>query len=224
MGRWIDVSMVIKDGLRTNTSRPGEEVQLTYDVRPEDNTEKPKTIRRINARLHVATHVDAPEHMVQGGKRLDEFPVDTFAGRAVVVDMYHKVPGGIITSADLEDAASDDLHPGDILILRTGWNEHYAEPNFFDDSPYFDPPAAAWCIDQALKMVVVDFLCDPPDAARQTEGPDAFKRAVLTGNVLVVTNADNLNEISARTVTFYAFPLRIVPSEASLARAVVWEN
>src|SRR5215471_16170426 len=154
MGRWIDISMAVTDGLRTNHSRPGEEVRITYDVDPKLNPEQRKTVRRINARFHTGTHIDGPEHLVAGGKRLDEFPIERFVGRAWVVDMYHKVPRGIITTSDLDTAVGGKVEAGDIVLLRTGWNSHYAEADFFSDSPWLDPEAADWCIAKRLKMIV----------------------------------------------------------------------
>jgi arylformamidase len=224
MGRWIDISMPITDGLRSNHSRPGEEVQITYDVTPADDPEKRKTVRRLNARLHVGTHIDGPEHLLLGGERLDEFPIESFVGRARVIDMYHKSPAGVITADDLERGARGTVREGDIVILRTGWNSRYSESNFFSDSPYFHPGAADWSISKKLKMVVVDFLCDPVERERQVGGVDAFKTRVLAAGILVMTNADNLAQIRAQEVMLYAFPLRILPSEAAPTRAVVWED
>lgn len=224
MGRWIDISMAVPDGLRTNTSKPGEEVRITYDVQPSDDPPRAKTVRRVNARLHVGTHVDGPEHMVRGAKRLDEFPVDAFTGRAWIADMYDKVPRGVISAKDVERAVRTEVREGDMVILRTGWNAHYADPNFFSDSPVFDPAAADWFIGRKVKMVVVDFLCDPILKGPHDGPDDPFKTKTLGAGVLVLTNADNLDEITKDRVTLYAFPLKLVPSESGLTRAVVWEE
>jgi arylformamidase len=224
MGRWIDISMAVTDGLRTNHSKPGEEVRITCDVTPEQDAEKRKTVRRIGTRLHIGTHVDAPEHLVVGGKRIDQYPIDTFVGPAWVVDMYHKVPKGIITAADLDAAIGTKVGKGDIIIVRTGWNSHYADPEFFRDSPYFHPDAASWCIQKQLKIVAVDFLCDPLASELQIGEPDAFKVKMLSAGILVMTNADDLDQIKKEQVTLYAFPLKVVPAEAGLTRAVVWEE
>jgi arylformamidase len=222
MGKWIDISMEVTDGLRTNHSKPGEEVQITYDVKPD--AVHAKTVRRVATRLHIGTHVDGPEHLVRGGKRLDEYPVDAFVGQAWVIDMYHKVPKGKITAEDLDNAVGKKVGAGDIIILRTGWNSHYTDPDFFTDSPYFDSKAADWCIQKGFKMVAIDFLSDPVAKELQTEGPDIFKTKLLAAGILVMTNADNLDQIKKERVTLYAFPLKIVPSEAGLTRAVVWEE
>jgi arylformamidase len=221
MGRWIDISMEVYDGLRTNSSKPGEEVRITYDVKPGPGENK--SIRRISTRLHIGTHVDGPEHVIIGGKRIDEYPIDRFVGRAWVIDMYHKVPRGIITAAELDKAVGEKIRQGDIIIVRTGWNSHYTEPDFFTKSPYFDPNTADWIIEKGLKMVVIDFLSDTPVKELKAPGP-TFKKRLLDKEILIVTNANDLDQIKKEQVTLYAFPLKISPSEAGLTRAVVWEE
>lgn len=37
---------------------------------------------------HVGTHIDAPAHMLKGGKMLDQFPIERLLGRGV----YIRVP------------------------------------------------------------------------------------------------------------------------------------
>jgi arylformamidase len=223
MGKWIDISMEVTDGLRTNFSKPGEEVRITYDVKPEAEAGHNKTVRRINARLHSGTHIDGPEHMVIGGKRIDQYSLETFVGRAWVVDMSHKVPKGIITAAEIDKGVGEKAEKGDILIVRTGWNSHYSAPNFFTDSPAFDPRAAGWCIERGLKMVVIDCLAGTNVKELQVAGP-GFKERLLAAGILIMTNADGLNQIEKEQVTLYAFPLKVVPSESALTRAVVWEE
>jgi arylformamidase len=221
MGRWIDISMAVTDGLRTNTSKPGEEVRISYDVKPVEGSKK--TVRRINTRLHSGTHIDGPEHLVPGGKRIDQYPMETFVGRAWVIDMSHKVPKGMITAAELDKAVGNKVAKGDIIIVRTGWNSHYTAPHFFTDSPYFEPKAADWCIEKGIKIVAIDCLAGPTVKELQMPGP-SFKQRLLAAGILNMTNVDGLAQIKKEQVTLYAFPLKVVPSESGLTRAVVWEE
>lgn len=223
MGRWVDISMAVTDGLRTNHSRPGEEVRITFDVKPDDTPQR-KTVRRISTRLHIGTHVDAPEHLVEGAQSLNEIAIDRFVGPALVADFSHKVPGGVIRAADLEAALSTKIKKDDIVILRTGWNSRYAEPDFFDNSPTFSLDAADWFVAHGTKMVAVDFLCDPLPPNTENGKPDPAKTKLLAGGVLVMTNADHLDQITRERVTLYAFPIKVVPAEAAPTRAVVWED
>src|SRR5215510_2497405 len=46
-------------------------------------------VRGAHMRLHAGTHVDAPSHMVQGGKQIHDLALDMFIGGAVVADVRH---------------------------------------------------------------------------------------------------------------------------------------
>src|SRR3989344_5273793 len=37
--------------------------------------------------MHVGTHIDAPAHMIEGGKMIHELPLELFSGKGVVVDV-----------------------------------------------------------------------------------------------------------------------------------------
>src|SRR5689334_25356470 len=40
---------------------------------------------RLTMVLHSGTHLDAPSHILRDGKSLDQFPIDKFTGKAVVI-------------------------------------------------------------------------------------------------------------------------------------------
>ncbi|MEM6377481.1 MAG: cyclase family protein, partial [Bacteroidota bacterium] len=44
------------------------------------------TERRIQMTSHMNTHIDAPIHIIEGTKTLDEFPMEKFIGTAMVLD------------------------------------------------------------------------------------------------------------------------------------------
>ena len=92
---------------------------------------------RIRAITHNSTHIDAPHHYspVCGGKRsrtIDEIPLDWFWGRGVCLDL---ADGGTepITAAELEEARGSSrvsFSAGVIVLLRTGAEKYYGEPDF----------------------------------------------------------------------------------------------
>ena len=42
--------------------------------------------KKITFETHFSTHIDAPFHMIPDGKKLSEFPIETFTGRGMVFD------------------------------------------------------------------------------------------------------------------------------------------
>ncbi|MBI1970857.1 cyclase family protein [Candidatus Woesearchaeota archaeon] len=43
--------------------------------------------KRLTFNSHFSTHIDAPIHMLEDGKTLSDFPVETFIGGAIVIDV-----------------------------------------------------------------------------------------------------------------------------------------
>ena len=84
--------------------------------------------RGVKMRLHVGTHVDAPEHWVAGGKHIEEIPLDTFIGEAVVADFLEK-PDKPITERDLDERIGPLAEPGCRLLIKTGWNDRFFGTN-----------------------------------------------------------------------------------------------
>src|SRR6266481_8351774 len=46
-------------------------------------------VRGVQMRLHAGSHVDAPEHNVKGGTQIQDLPLETFAGDALIADLRH---------------------------------------------------------------------------------------------------------------------------------------
>src|SRR4030095_1332303 len=51
--------------------------------------DKTHTVRltAIEIGSHTGTHIDAPFHMINGGKRLEEFPLETLTGKVSVFEI-----------------------------------------------------------------------------------------------------------------------------------------
>ena len=51
---------------------------------------------------HTGTHMDPPVHIYEGKKTLDEFPIDQFIGKAIVIDCRMLKEGDAITTEQLK--------------------------------------------------------------------------------------------------------------------------
>ena len=52
---------------------------------------------KISMFTHTGTHMDPPAHLYAGRTTLDQFPIDQFIGRALVIDVRHLKEGEKIT-------------------------------------------------------------------------------------------------------------------------------
>lgn len=108
--------------------------------------------QRITTSMHSSTHIDAPAHVVEGTKFIDEIPLSQFFGTGVVLS----IPKGkfeMITADDLE-SATPQVREGDIVIVNTGWHKLYGDnQDYFGRAPGFVPSAAQWFVDKGVKVV-----------------------------------------------------------------------
>jgi kynurenine formamidase len=169
----------------------------------------------VRTGLHAGTHVDAPLHFIDGGADVASMPVTRFLGDAVVIDTP-KRPGEDVLSDDLAGA---DIHPGDIVLVRTGWEARAGTPEFFeDDWPGFSVEAVEALIALGAKAIGGDITsADSPTGL--WHGARAH-RCALEAGLPIFEGLVNLQEVVGRRFLFVGLPLNIDGAEASLVRAI----
>jgi arylformamidase len=180
-------------------------------------------VRGAHMRLHAGTHVDAPSHMVQGGKQIHDLALDMFIGDAVVADVRHRGGGQGIAAEDLQKSVGGHLARGDRLLLRTDINKQYdGSEAWMARAPYLSYEAIDWCHAEGVSIVGFDFYhaAKPP----KEDPADSTSRKLHELGILTMPYLTNLGAISQPRVTLIALPLKMIDVEASPVRAVVLED
>ena len=89
---------------------------------------------------HTGTHIDAPCHIIQDTKSLDQFPVDKFVGKAIVIPCQDKED---ITLEYLQ-TYEDRIAQVDFILFITGWQYKWKTKDYFSDSQIPTIEAAKW--------------------------------------------------------------------------------
>jgi arylformamidase len=223
----VDISLELDARNFHMRSYAGFRKDMQFEVEVIKEYEDPgmgQIVRGVHMRLHAGSHIDAPSHMVKGGKDIHDLPIETFVGPAVVADLTHRVPGGGITVKDLEEAVGDTMQRGDRLLLRTDCNNTYdgGSKEWQRRSPYLEHDAVQWCIDQGIPVVGFDCYhgADSP-----TSNIEAFTaRTLQEGGVCTLPYLRHLDRITKDRVTLVCLPLNMIGVEASPVRAVVLED
>src|SRR5262245_52279929 len=113
----VDISLDLDDSKFAMRTPPGfkRDMQFQLEVLKEHDAAEGagQIVRGVHMRLHAGSHIDAPEHNVKGGKQVQDLPLATFAGDAVIADLRHLVPGKAITADELEKAVGAVIRRGD---------------------------------------------------------------------------------------------------------------
>ena len=148
----------------------------------------------ISIGTHVGTHIDAPMHMIENGKSLDQIPISQFIGngRYVRTDAGNF---GAVKEANIKE--------GDIVLFHTGMSSKYHDPAYFNDYPAMSEETARFLVDAKVKMVGFD-TCS---ADNQKGFP--IHKILLAGNVLIIENLTNLDRLAGKEFKVYALPLNL---------------
>ncbi|HWZ65974.1 MAG TPA: cyclase family protein [Patescibacteria group bacterium] len=144
---------------------------------------------------HTGTHIDAPLHMVAGGKTLDEYSPERFVGHGRVVDVRNG-----FNLAALQHAG---IQPGDLVLFYTGMSSRYHQSIYFEIYPVMSSELAQWLVKQKVKMVGVD-ACSVDNQKDLT-----IHKALLGGEVLIIENLTNLEQLLGKDFIVYALPIKL---------------
>ncbi|MFI5614865.1 cyclase family protein [Amycolatopsis sp. NPDC051903] len=217
MTRVVDLSHPLEPGMPHARTIPAAEFT---QVRTWD--EHRMRAMRLDMPTHIGTHLDAPSHFVADGVTVDELPLESLIGSAYCAQVLRDGPDPV-TATDLKSTLDEHgvvLGAGDALLVRTGWDERYAEPDYVDKHPYLSVDAAQWAADTGLRLVGVDTITPeypmglrPPDYHHEIHG------TLLGAGTLIVENLV-LREIPDRWCTLFLGALSVLGGDGAPARAL----
>ena len=212
---------------RLSTDTPVHPLDTPVHIeRPITHRPHRMTVSSLELSSHAGTHMDAPYHILEDGRTLDQYPVSRFLGPAVTLDLREGV--GAISRDELVAAAgaAGGLQPGDFALVCTGWDAHYDRAHMFDHR-FLSEGAATYLRDQGASLVGVD-VPSVDSSAGVGEGAKVnpldlvAHRALMAADILIVEGLQGLVQILGRRVWFAALPLHVLGAEGAPVRAVAW--
>ena len=200
--KFIDLTHTISHGMPVF---PGEkEPSIIRDMLPDDVG---YVTHRLESNMHTGTHIDAPFHAKSDSLTIDKFPVELFAGSAILIDVCGL--SKIIMQSDWEQL----FRKYKIVLFYTGYSKYWGTESYYYDYPEFDSEIAEALV--SAGVIIAGFDSPSPD-----KSPFAFHSIFLKNERFLVENLTNLDQLAGKEdITFMSFPLKI-EAEASLIRAV----
>ena len=175
---------------------------------------------RIAALLHTGTHVDAPLHVVAGGRPVEALTLEELSGLCVVVDL-HDASEREPLDADRLRRAAPEIPRGSIVAVRTDWTDRCwgVFPDYYTASPFLTEDAGRWLASIAPSAVVVDFFEEECAISTEFTSEDfVVHRALLGNDIPIVEQAARLGDVGTRPFAFRAAFVRLAGVEAAPCR------
>lgn len=163
---------------------------------------------RLSTLMHVGTHMDAPLHMIDGGKTMDEISPEHFFGNGILIDVRGRKA---IDSTALKDV---EIDKGSIILLYTGFGEKYRTDDYFTNYPEVKEDFAQQMVASEVKMVGMDML--GPDY----DSPWTAHKILLGHDIFILENLTNLDHlVGVKQFDIIALPAKLA-SDAAPVRVV----
>lgn len=207
-----DLSQTYANGMPSAPSIPAPSFERLKSVEHDG-----VSVTQLSVATHVGTHLDAPSHLIEGGKSIDQIPLHTLCGPACVVSI-ERSGAGEITARDLIESGFGHS-PGDALLVRTGWGEMFGTEDYFDH-PYFSEDAAHWIVKQRFRLVGVDTITpEVPDHLRSAEFDFPIHHILLGKGVLILEHLF-LEEVIGQRFDLFVGSLKIANADGAPARVL----
>ncbi|TFK67743.1 putative cyclase [Pluteus cervinus] len=214
--RIVDLTHQLRSGI---SIYPGD---AAFTCRPHLTIQEHQcAVTSLTLGSHTGTHIDAPSHFILGGKSIDQIPLSSLIGDALIVHVDQKGNRGRISWDDIKMAVEENLGVRKILLIRTGWDKHWGTETYFEH-PYLTKDAAERIVASGVRVLGVDTL-SPDETPYNGVGGDlgfGVHEVLLGAEVLIVENLTNLQELSSLgEFVVNLVPLNIAGCDGSPIRA-----
>ena len=200
--KFVDLSHPISNEMATYPSDPDISI-----IREKDIQTNRTLLHRFTMGTHTGTHLDAPAHIISGGKTLESFPLSSFTGKTVKVDLKS------ISELDRIDEKVDGI------IFNSSWYKRFKEPEIYFGSDR--PEIPIYLVKKAIEMGIKYFGCDLPSVDKSGSKDKPIHNALLKENIIIYESLTNLDKLPLLTpFEFYGFPLPFVGLDGSPVRAI----
>jgi kynurenine formamidase len=173
---------------------------------------------------HGGTHLDAPIHFAQNKLSVDELPLSSLTGNAVVIDVSKNALANRdyqISISDVEkwEEQNGKMESNTIVLFKTGYGKYYPNRgNYFGTPktgieaipelhfPGIDPTTASWLVkERAIKAVGLD-----TPSLDYGQSKDFKTHQILLGHDKPgFENVAHLDQLPAKGVYVVALPMKI---------------
>lgn len=165
-------------------------------------------VGKLEMSTHTGTHVDAPFHFDDDGKRIYDLDLNLYVGKALVVDMQNR------ESIGASDFNHIDLQEVERVLLKTN---SWVNPEQFPETiTYLRSDLASFLGGKGVRLIGVDVpSVDPLDSK------ELLAHHSLHENGIHILEAVDLRNVEPGLYELVALPLPLVEADGSPVRAVL---
>lgn len=200
--RVIDLTHPITDHLPTYFPwHPETKLEPTANYR-----EHKCVVTRLTIGTHSGTHIDAPAHVLEGMPTMDRYDPKLWFVDAQVLDFTPREPRKPIQAEEIRRKLKRSSVG---VIIKTGWDKHFGEKDYYATYPPLSPEAAQVLVDKKVPVIAAD-----------TPYTLDVHYICLKQGIPLITNINNSDLLKEGMVKLIAAPLLIENGDGAPARVL----
>lgn len=166
---------------------------------------------------HTGTHLDAPFHFVEKGRKIHEISSSRLISDAILIRL-EKGRNRSITKKDIVNFEKKwgEIKENSTVIFSTGWQKNIQKKYYFLNNPGLSDSAAKYLISKKPNLVGID----SPSIDLGKNSKFSVHHILAKNNVLILENLCNLEKISGINFRLIVLPLKLKDATGSPVRAV----
>ena len=200
-----DISMEISEDMPVYKNRLEKRPKISVTRTLKEGANESK----LDIFVHTGSHVDAPYHVLENGRRIDELSVEKFMGRCIVLD-FTKTKNSITKNSLRKTKIK--IQKNDIVLLKT---KNRLGNEFDFDFIYLEKTGAEYLVSKKIKAVGIDSL-----GIERNQLNHETHKILLKKNIVIFEGLD-LSKVKQGRYFFHGLPLKIKKGDASPVRAVL---
>lgn len=189
-----DVTVPVSEGVPVYAGDPTVKIDAPKNFAAGDGV----NVSHLCLGLHTATHVDAPNHFIDGTRRVDELDLDKLIGKCRVIALDDSV-----TAIGPEHLG--DLDGVERVLFKTRNSAFWSEPEkgFRTDFTYVSLEGARALAAAGIKLVGVDYL-----SVEEFGSKDHAVHITLLEKEVVILEGIDLREVPPGDYELICLPLK----------------
>ena len=166
---------------------------------------------------HTGTHLDAPYHFLEKGKKIHEISLKRLIINAILIKI-RKRRDQAITKTDIQkfEKKHGKIPNESTIVFWTGWQKMIKNDSYFVNNPGLSVTAAKYLISKKTNLVGID----SPSIDLGKEKRFLVHHLFAKNDVLVVENLANLDKIKSWKFQLAVLPMKLENATGAPVRAV----
>jgi len=198
----FDISVVVKPEMPVWDGDPGVRLKRVLEMASGDAA----NVSELCCGVHTGTHVDAPNHFIEGAPGVESLDTAALVGPARVVDL--RTVESLIDAAALSRV---DLGGATRVLFKTRNSELWERPDFEPDHVSIAPDGAQVLVASGVRLVGIDYL---------SVGSPETHRILLGAGVVCLEGLD-LRAVEPGDYELFCGPIKLEGADGAPARVLL---